>query len=93
MNTKKLKFVVGSFIILGALTLLAFSGFEESKAYYQTVSELRAMGSKAEGVRIRVAGNTVPKDSCKNIKNTVDERKKLVILTHDGYVPSDQQVS
>ena len=57
---KKMKFVAGSVIILGALALLAISGLEESKAYYQTVAELKAMGARAEGVRVRVAGTVVP---------------------------------
>jgi cytochrome c-type biogenesis protein CcmE len=60
MNRKKLKFVAGSVIILAAVMALAISSFEESKAYYQTVPELRAMGAKAEGRRVRVAGNVVP---------------------------------
>lgn len=60
MKPKKLKFVAGAAIILGALTLLAVSGLEESKAYYQTVQELKAMGARSEGVRVRVAGIVVP---------------------------------
>ena len=60
MKPKKLKFVAGAAIILGALTLLAVSGLEESKAYYQTVQELKAMGARSEGVRVRVAGVVVP---------------------------------
>jgi cytochrome c-type biogenesis protein CcmE len=60
MKPKKLKFVAGAVIILGALALLAVSGLEESKAYYQTVQELKAMGARSEGVRVRVAGVVVP---------------------------------
>ena len=60
MSTKKLKFVAGSVIIFGAVVLLAISGFEESKAYYQTIDELKAMGPRSEGVRLRVAGDVVP---------------------------------
>jgi cytochrome c-type biogenesis protein CcmE len=60
MKPKKLKFVAGAALILGALTLLAVSGLEESKAYYQTVQELQAMGARSEGVRVRVAGIVVP---------------------------------
>jgi cytochrome c-type biogenesis protein CcmE len=60
MKPKKLKFIAGAAIILGAVTLLAVSGLEESKAYYQTVQELRAMGARSEGVRVRVAGTVVP---------------------------------
>lgn len=59
MKTKKLKFVLGTLIILGAVLTLAITGVEESKAYYQTVPELKAMGVKAEGRRVRVAGDVV----------------------------------
>lgn len=59
MRRGKLKFVVGSAVILGAVFALAMAGMEESKAYYHTVSELKAMGVKAEGRRVRVAGNVV----------------------------------
>lgn len=59
MKTNKLKFVLGTLIILGAVLALAITGMEESKAYYQTVPELKAMGVKAEGRRVRVAGDVV----------------------------------
>jgi cytochrome c-type biogenesis protein CcmE len=60
MNKKRLKFVVGSAVVLAAVVALGVSSMEETKAYYQTVPELRAMGSRAEGRRVRVAGNVVP---------------------------------
>jgi cytochrome c-type biogenesis protein CcmE len=60
MTKKNVKFVVGSAVILGAVMALAITSMEESKAYYQTVPELKAMGVKAEGRRVRVAGNVVP---------------------------------
>ena len=59
MNTRKLKFVAGTGVILGAVLALAITGMEESKAYYQTVPELKAMGQRVEGRRVRVAGNVV----------------------------------
>jgi cytochrome c-type biogenesis protein CcmE len=60
MTPKKLKFIAGTALILGSVLWLAISGFEEGKAYYQTVSELKSMGSRAEGVRLRVGGIVVP---------------------------------
>lgn len=59
MKAKKLKFVVGTVVILAAVLVLAICGMEETKAYYQTVPELKAMGPKGEGRRVRVAGNVV----------------------------------
>ena len=60
MKKKNLKFILGSLVIVGAVLTLAISGMEESMAYYQTVPELKAMGDRAEGRRVRVAGNVVP---------------------------------
>lgn len=59
MKRGKLKFVVGSAVILAAVFALAITGMEESTAYYRTVPELREMGANAEGRRVRVAGNVV----------------------------------
>ena len=59
MKATKLKFIVGTVVILLVVFVLAISGMEETKAYYQTVPELKAMGAKAEGRLVRVAGNVV----------------------------------
>lgn len=53
------KFIVGITAVLIALGYLAVSGFEAGKAYYITASELSAMGDKAYGLRLRVAGTVV----------------------------------
>jgi cytochrome c-type biogenesis protein CcmE len=59
-KTKKIKFIAGGAVILAAVAFLAFSGIEESMAYYQTVSEVRMMGPRAQSMRLRVAGDVVP---------------------------------
>ena len=60
MAVRKAKFFVGGGLFLAALAGLLITGFEEGKAYYQTVGELQAMGPRAEGRRVRVAGDVVP---------------------------------
>lgn len=55
----KSRFVIGIAVVLLAFGYLAVSGFEEGKSYYKTASEFAAMGEKARGVRLRVAGNVV----------------------------------
>ena len=60
MDKRKIKFLVGSVVIVLAVAWLGFSSFDESVAYYKTVDELQAMGDEAYGRRIRVAGNVVP---------------------------------
>ncbi len=59
MDKRKLKFLIGSLIIVGSIVWLGFSGFDESLAYYKTVDELRAMNEDAYNKRLRVAGNVV----------------------------------
>ena len=59
MKRKHLKFVVGSTIIVAALSFLAFTGFQDNKSYYQTVSELYASKDLAYGRSLRVEGDVV----------------------------------
>jgi len=54
MRTKKLKFVIGIGIIVGVVAWQAISGFQQSKTYYVTVSELAQAGKSRD--RIRVGG-------------------------------------
>ena len=56
----KAKFIMGFFLIVAPLAWLAVAGFEEGKAYYLTVSELDGYGTKAVGMRLKVAGFVVP---------------------------------
>ena len=44
-------------VILLSLGYLAFTGVQQSKSYYVTISELRGMGNDAYSKRLRVAGN------------------------------------
>jgi len=59
MNPKKTKFYVGIFVILATFLWLAFSGYQEGKAYYVTVEELQQMKEKAYTRRLKVAGDVV----------------------------------
>jgi cytochrome c-type biogenesis protein CcmE len=59
MKRKQLKFVVGSMVIILTLAYLAYSGYQDSKSYFQTVPELYAMKDSAYGVRTQVSGDVV----------------------------------
>jgi len=56
--SKKLKFGIGIGIILAVVAWEAISGFQESKTYYVTVSELTS--GKAARKRVRVGGVILP---------------------------------
>ena len=59
MKRKQLKFVVGSVVIILTIAYLAYSGYQDSKSYFQTVPELYAMKDSAIGVRTQVSGDVV----------------------------------
>jgi cytochrome c-type biogenesis protein CcmE len=60
MKPQQLKFLLGSVALILALGYLGYSGFQESMAYYQTVSELYASKDVAYERRLKVSGDVVP---------------------------------
>lgn len=58
MNAR-MKFVIGSVVIVGTLVWLGWVGTSQSKTYYHTISELQSLNSKAKQLRMRVSGNVV----------------------------------
>ena len=71
-NQCKMKFVVGTTLILMVLGWLAYGGIQESKTYYVTVSELPGF-KDAYQRRYRVAGDMVP-DSLRRVASHVEFR-------------------
>jgi len=59
MKRKQIKFVVGSLVIVLTLVFLAYSGFQESMAYFQTVPELYAAKDSYYDQSIKVEGDVV----------------------------------
>ncbi len=62
MKRKQLKFVIGPVAIVMTLAWIAFSAFDENKAYYQTIPELYQMAEEdsLEGKRLKVVGEVLP---------------------------------
>ena len=96
MKRKQLKFVVGSSVIILTLAFLAFSGYQESKAYYLTVPELYAMKGASAEKQLKVAGDVVPgsidRTESKVIKFLIsqqDEKTHKVETLHVKYVGKD----
>jgi cytochrome c-type biogenesis protein CcmE len=96
MKRKQLKFVVGSGAIILTLTFLAYSGYQESSAYYLTVPELYAAKDLTPEKRLKVAGDIVPgsidRSESKVIKFLIsqeDEKTKEVKTLHVKYVGKD----
>ncbi|MHB9149270.1 MAG: cytochrome c maturation protein CcmE [Thermoleophilia bacterium] len=54
MGSKKLKFLIGGIVVVGAIASLAFFAVRENMVYYYTVTEALAKG---ESTNVRVAGD------------------------------------
>ncbi len=54
------KFGAATVVIIVLLGYLAYTGVQDSKSYYVTISELHKMGDGAYSKRLRVAGNVQP---------------------------------
>ena len=55
-----LKFGAATAAIVMLLGYLAYTGVQDTKSYYVTITELRKMGNDAYTKRLRVAGNVQP---------------------------------
>ena len=90
MKRKQIKFVVGSLVVVLALGYLAITGFQESKSYYQTVSELYASKEAAYGRRLRVAGDVVPNSIVrdgKSLKFVISQESQTLPVEYVGTDP------
>lgn len=72
MKRKQLKFVVGSAVIILTLAYLAYSGYQDSKSYFQTVPEVFAMKDAAYGVTMQVSGDVVAGSKIRNDSGQVE---------------------
>ena len=66
-------------VILGTLGWLALSGINESKTYYKTIAELKAMTAAEQAKRVRVTGDVVPGSILRNgaeVRFTILDKEK-----------------
>jgi cytochrome c-type biogenesis protein CcmE len=92
-KSRYLRFGSAIAIIVIALGYLAYTGVQESKSYYVTISELRSMGNGAYSKRLRVAGNVVP-GSIKRVGSRVEfqlqeQSQKLPVVYLGTEAPPD----
>ncbi|MBT4035827.1 MAG: cytochrome c maturation protein CcmE [Candidatus Marinimicrobia bacterium] len=59
MNSKKLKFVIGSLVIIAAVIVLAIQGMKEdtTMSYSKSVSEVQMLGARAHALTLKVNGD------------------------------------
>ena len=79
-----LKFGAATLLILFLLGYLGYTGVQDSKSYYVTISELHKMGNSAYSKRLRVAGNVQPG----SIRRT-GTHVQFVLVEQDQLLPVD----
>ena len=59
MNKTKLKFIIGSLVIVIAVIVLAIQGMQEdtTMSYSKSVSEVKLLGSRAQALTLKVNGD------------------------------------
>jgi cytochrome c-type biogenesis protein CcmE len=90
MKRKQLKFAIGSVLIILTLSYLAYSGFQESKTYYQTVPEVFAMKDKAYGRPMQVSGDVVAgskKRDGKVVEFAIGQEPQILQVKYIGSAP------
>jgi cytochrome c-type biogenesis protein CcmE len=82
-----LKFGSATVVILFLLGYLAYTGVQDSKSYYVTISELHKMGNGAYSKRLRVAGNVQPgsiKRTGTHVQFNLMEQDQLLSVDYSG---------
>jgi|SRR5580700_922462 cytochrome c-type biogenesis protein CcmE len=82
-----LKFGSATVLILFLLGYLAYTGVQDSKSYYVTISELHKMGNGAYSKRLRVAGNVQPGSIHRtgtHVQFTLMEQDQLLPVDYTG---------
>jgi len=82
-----LKFGAATVAILFLLGYLAYTGVQDSKSYYVTISELHKMGNGAYAKRLRVAGNVQPgsiKRTGTHVQFVLMEQDQLLSVDYTG---------
>lgn len=77
-------------IIVGTLAWLGFSGVNETKTYYKTVSELDTMKDEARAKRLRVAGDVAPGSIVrkgKEVEFLLTQESKTLKVVYTGSDP------
>ena len=81
------KFGSATVVILLLLGYLAYTGVQDSKSYYVTISELNKMGDVAYTKRLRVAGNVQPGSihrSGTHVQFVLMEQDQLLNVDYSG---------
>lgn len=89
-NSKYLKFGIAIVIIVLALGYVAYTGVQENKSYYVTLTELHKMGDSAYNKHLRVSGFVKPgtiKQSGTHADFVLTENGQVLPVSYKGSEP------
>ena len=93
MKQKKVRFLVGSLLIVGAIGYLITMGISNTSQYFFTVDELLSQQVSYAGAGLKVKGNVVdgsikrdPNDYL-DVKFLIEENKSSLKVTYKGVTP------
>lgn len=89
---KKKKFLLGGLLILAALGVLGYMGFQSSATYYYTVSEVLAKGNTLYDKDVRISGKVadgsiVQQNAGSSLRFTITDGQKDFQVAYQGAVP------
>ncbi len=93
---KRKRFAVGGLILLAALGYLIYSAIASNSEYYLTVSEVQAMGARAQESQIKIGGKVVDgtinwSRGSNSVSFTITDGQKTMPVTYKGVVPDSFQ--
>lgn len=93
MDHKKVKFALGSLLIVGAIGYLIATGINSTSTYFFTVSELMDQEISYQGTGLKVKGNVVvgsierdPNDYL-NVQFSIEEKNSNLNVVYQGVTP------
>jgi cytochrome c-type biogenesis protein CcmE len=87
MPNRYVRFGIVVAVIVVSLGYLAYTGVQESKSYYVTIKELKAMDDSAYHKRLRVAGTVLPgsiKRTGSHVEFTLQEEDRVLPVVYNG---------
>ncbi len=93
LNKAQKKFLIGASLLVFTIGFLIYTGVKASGTYYYTVSEVLAMGPKAQRGGLRLEGRVEPGSIKKDVDNLklnfaiTDESKKSMTVVWKGVTP------
>ncbi len=87
MRNRYIRFGIVVAIIVISLGYLAYTGVQESKSYYVTIKELKAMDDSSHHKRLRVAGTVMPgsiKRTGSHVEFTLQEEDRTLPVVYNG---------